>query len=329
MAAHPMWVSGCLGAPDIMELSGAIVKFNVDGTVHLSTATMDIGSGQTTTLCQIGAEELGLPFEAVHMAHGSTDNLPFDSPTHASRVTYSSGNAVKAAAAAAKKRLLEVAAIVMEANAEDLEVKDGKVMVKGVPARAVPVADIVRRAESPYVQISGNGPVPTPLEEKGTIIGTSSLPPQANASPAVAEFVEVEVDTETGQVKVLRAVYAHDLGRVVNPVGAEGQVEGGLAQGIGYALCEEMQFDPDTGACLTSDFLDYKIPTAVEMPRSIESIFIESNETTGPFGAKSLSEMCLIVPAPAIANAIYDAVGVRIRSLPITPQKILEALGTL
>lgn len=329
MAAHPLWVSGCLGAPGIMELSGAIVKFNVDGTAHLSTATMDIGSGQTTTLCQIAAEELGLPFESVHMAHGSTDNLPFDSPTHASRVTYSSGNAVKAAAAAAKKRLLEVAASMMEANAEDLEVKDGKVMVKGVPARAVPVANIVKRAESPYIQISENGPAPTPLGEKGTIIGTSSLPPQANASPAVAEFVEVEVDTETGQVKVLRVVYAHDLGRVVNPAGAEGQVEGGLAQGIGYALCEEMQFDPDTGACLTSDFLDYKIPTAVEMPSSIESIFIESNETTGPFGAKSLAEACLIVPAPAIANAIYDAVGVRIRSLPITPQKILEALGTL
>ncbi|MCL4182126.1 MAG: molybdopterin-dependent oxidoreductase [Burkholderiaceae bacterium] len=329
MAAHPLWVSGCLGGPDIMELSGAIVKFNIDGTANLSTATMDIGSGQTTTLCQIAAEELGLPFDAVQMAHGSTDNLPFDSPTHASRVTYSSGNAVKAAAAAAKKRLLEVAAIVMEANAEDLEVKDGKVLVKGVPARAVPVADIVRRAESPWMVISDKGPVPTPFEEKGTIIGTSSMPPQANASPAVAEFVEVEVDTETGQVQVLRVVYAHDLGRVVNPVGAQGQVEGGLAQGIGYALCEEMQFDPDTGACLTSDFLDYKIPTAVEMPRSIESIFIESNEITGPFGAKSLSEACLIVPAPAIANAIYDAVGVRINNLPITPQKILAALGTL
>ena len=291
---------------------------------------MDIGSGQTTTLCQIAAEELGLPFEAVHMAQGSTDNLPFDSPTHASRVTYSSGNAVMAAAAAAKKRLLEVAAIVMEANVEDLEVKDGKVRVKGVPARAVPVADVVKRAESPYIMLSPQGqPVTTTIEEKGTIIGTSATPPKANASPAVAEFVEVEVDTETGQVKVLRVVYAHDLGRVVNPAGAEGQVEGGLAQGIGFALLEEMQFDPDTGACLTSDFLDYKIPTAVEMPSSIESIFIESNEITGPFGAKGLAESCLIVPAPAIANAIYDAVGVRIRSLPITPQRILEALGSL
>jgi len=141
--------------------------------------------------------------------------------------------------------------------------------------------------------------------------------------------VEVEVDTETGQVQVLRAVYAHDLGRVVNPAAAEGQVEGGLQQGIGFALMENMLFDPRTGACLTSDFLDYKMPTAVEMPRQIESIFIESGEPTGPFGAKSLAEACLIVPAPAIANAIYNAIGVRIRSLPITPEKILAALGKL
>jgi xanthine dehydrogenase molybdenum-binding subunit len=128
---------------------------------------------------------------------------------------------------------------------------------------------------------------------------------------------------------VLKVVYAHDIGRVFHPKSAQGQVEGGFQQGMGYALMENIQFDQDTGACLSGDFLDYKIPTAVEMPREIESIFIESNEPTGPFGAKSLSELCVIVPAPAIANAIYNAIGVRVRELPITPEKILQALGKL
>ena len=160
-------------------------------------------------------------------------------------------------------------------------------------------------------------------------MGVSSLAPKANPSPVSVEFVEVEVDTETGHVEVLRVVFAHDLGRLIHPKGAEGQVEGGFQQGMGYALMENLQFDPDSGTCLTGDFLDYKIPTALEMPRDIQSIFIESNEPTGPFGAKSLSEPCITVPAPAIANAIYNAIGVRIRDLPITPEKILRALGRI
>ena len=160
-------------------------------------------------------------------------------------------------------------------------------------------------------------------------MGIASLAPTGNPSPVSAEFVEVEVDTETGVVRVLRVVYAHDIGRLIHPAGAEGQVEGGFQQGMGYALMENLQFDADSGTCLTGDFLDYKIPTAMEMPRDIQSIFIESNEPTGPFGAKSLSEPCITVPAPAIANAIYNAIGVRIRELPITPEKILVALGKL
>jgi xanthine dehydrogenase molybdenum-binding subunit len=177
--------------------------------------------------------------------------------------------------------------------------------------------------------VGAKGPAPTTIEEKGTIIGLSSAAPPSNPSPATAEFVEVEVDTETGEVQVLRVVFAHDIGRVINPAAAEGQVEGGFQQGMGYALTEHLQFDPETGACLTPDFLDYKMATAVEMPRSIESIFIESDEPSGPFGAKSLSEPCVIVPAPAIANAIFNAVGVRVRDLPITPEKILAGLGKL
>ena len=142
-------------------------------------------------------------------------------------------------------------------------------------------------------------------------------------------YIKVDVNTDTGEVKVVKAVYAHDIGKVVNPAGAEGQVEGGLQQAIGYTLMEHTQFDSETGSCLTSDFLDYKMATAVEMPSEIDCIFIESDDPDGPFGAKSLSECCLIAPPGAIANAIYNATGARVRDLPITPEKVLRALGKL
>jgi len=328
-ACHPLWVSGCVGFPDIYEHSGAVVKLNRDGTATIVSACMDIGSGQTTMLTQVVAEELGIAAEKVKLAYADTDTAPFDAPTHASRATYSAGTATKAAAVEVKKRLFQAAAAVMEANAEDLVLQDGKVMVKGDPKSAVPMTEIIERAESPFIQMTDQGPAPTTIAEKGSIIGAVSMAPPSNPSPCAAEFVEVEVDTDTGEVKVLRVVYAHDIGRVLHPKSAEGQVEGGFQQGMGYALMENIQFDQETGACLSGDFLDYKIPTAVEMPRTIESIFIESNEPTGPFGAKSLSELCTIVPAAAIANAVYNATGVRIRELPITPEKILRALGKL
>jgi xanthine dehydrogenase molybdenum-binding subunit len=328
IGCQPVWVSGCIGFPDIYEHSGAIITLNRDGTANLATATVDMGSGQNTTLVQIAAEELGLRADQVRITYSDTETVPVDAPSHASRVTYSSGNAVQAAAADAKRRLLKVAAIMLEENTGNLQVRDGYVRVTDSD-RKLSIAEVVERAESPFVQMTAEGPVPTTIEEKGTIIGVSSMAPPTNPSPSSVEFVEVEVDTETGDVKVLQVVFAHDIGKVINPSAAEGQVEGGFQQGMGFALTEEIQFDEETGACLTGDFLDYKIPTAVEMPPVIESIFIESDEPTGPFGAKSLSEPCVSVPAPAIANAIYNAVGVRVRDLPITPEKILAGLGKL
>lgn len=328
LGCQALWVSGCMGFPDIYEHSGAIIKLNPDGTANLSNATVDMGSGQITTLCQIAAEELGLRADQVRMTYADSETVPFDAPSHASRVTYSAGTAVKAAAANAKQRVLEVAAVMLEEGVDNLEVRDGHVHVKG-SERKLSIAEVATRAESPFVQMTAEGPKPTTIGEKGTILGVSSMAPPSNPSPASVEFVEVEVDTETGEVSILRVVFAHDIGKVINPSAAEGQVEGGFQQGMGYALMENIQFDQETGACLTSDFLDYKMPTAVEMNFPIESIFIESDEPTGPFGAKSLSEPCTTVPAPAIANAIYNAVGVRIRELPITPEKILAALGKL
>ena len=329
LACQPFWPSGCLGFPDIYEHSGAIVKLNRDGSADLSTACVDLGSGQSTVLCQIAAEELGLDMEKVQITYADTDTVPFDAPVHASRATYSAGNAVKAVALSAKQRLVEVAAVLLEAQVEDLEVGEGKVYVQGSADAGVSIEEVVTRAESPFLQMTDQGPKPTTIAEKGTIIGMSSMAPPSNPSPASVQFVEVEVDTETGQVDVQRVVFAHDIGKVVHPHGAEGQVEGGFQQGMGYALMEHLAFDEESGACVASDFLDYKIPTAVEMPSEIDCLFIESDEPTGPFGAKSLSEPCVVVPAPAIANAIYNACGARVRELPITPEKILKALGKI
>jgi xanthine dehydrogenase molybdenum-binding subunit len=328
-ACHPLWVSGCVGFPDIYEHSGATVKLNRDGTADVVSACVDLGSGQITMLSQVVAEELGLKIEDVKIVYADTDTAPFDAPTHASRATYSAGLATKAAAVETKKRLFKAAAAVMEANADDLILENGMVMVKGAPDSAVPMVDIIARAESPFIQVTDEGPQPTTIAEKGTIIGTSSMAPPTNPSPVGAQFIELEVDTETGEVEILRVVHSTDVGQVIHPNSAEGQVEGGFQQGLGYALMENLQFDQETGACLSADFLDYKIPTAMEMPSKIESIFIDSNEPSGPYGAKSMSEMCLIVPAAAIANAVYNAIGVRITDLPITPEKVLRALGKL
>ena len=328
-ACQPLWVSGCVGFPDIYEHSGAIVKLNVDGTVNLAIATVDMGCGQNTVLSQIAAEELGVPLSAVKVSYADTDTVPFDAPSHASRVTYSTGNAVKAAAGSAKKRVFEVAGGLLNVAPGDLELLNSRVQVKGSPENGLSLQDVVKRAESPCVNMVADGMQRTPLEEKGTIMGFASLAPTSNPSPAAVQFVEVEVDTETGEVKVLRVVYAHDIGKVINPPGAEGQVEGGFQQGLGYALMENLVFDQSSGACLSADFLNYKMPTAMEMPADIKCVFVESEEPSGPFGAKSLAEPCLIVPAPAIANAIYNAIGVRVRELPITPEKILAGLGKL
>ena len=330
LGSVPTWTSNCVAQPDLYEHSGAIVKLNPDGTANIAVGAVDIGCGQNTVYCQIVAEELGIPMEQVSMSNVDTSNVPFDAPIHASRGTNAVGNTVKAAAAEAKKHLLEVAATMMEASVDDLEVVKGMVQVRGSSAAAVSVADVAKRADSPLVVASKDeGPQMTSTPYRGTIIGSVTMNPTFSPIPASAMYVEVEVDTETGEVHVERVVFAHDIGRVINPLGAEGQVEGGIQQGIGYALMEHTQFDPTTGVCLNGDFLDYKMPTPVEMPSKIESIFIESMEESGPFGAKSLSECCLIAPAGAIANAVYNAIGVRIRDLPITPEKVLAALGKI
>jgi xanthine dehydrogenase molybdenum-binding subunit len=329
MAAQPMWVSGCNGFPDYYEQSGAAVKLGADGTASVSIGTIDVGGGQTTVLTQIVAEEIGIPAGSVQLTSADTNTVPFEPPTHASRTTYSAGIAARAAATTVRRTLLESASQLVGGPASRLTIRDGRIFDPEVPERSVSVADIVRLSEAPATQVVPDGIQKNPLNNRGSIMAVSTVVPPSNPSPASAEFVEVEVDTDTGEVRVIRVLFVHDIGRVIHPMAAEGQVEGGFQQGMGYALMENLLFDNSSGECLAGDFFDYKMPTAVEMPAQIESIFIESNEPTGPFGAKSLASSCVIVPAPAIANAISNAIGVRIRDLPITPEKILAALGKL
>ncbi|MBI2875920.1 MAG: molybdopterin-dependent oxidoreductase [Candidatus Tectomicrobia bacterium] len=299
------------GVPFIKEQSSAFVKLNEDGTVTLIVGTTDLGTGSNTTLVQIVAEELGVRFEDVHLSGGDTDLTPLDLGSYGSRVAYVAGNAVQRAAADARGQLLRRAASMMEADPEELEVRQGTVRVKGAPHRWVTVSEVAMHALSTF-----------PVE---VILGKASFEP-SQAPPFAAQFAEVEVDTETGQVRVLRLVAVHDVGLALNPTIVEGQIEGALHHGIGYALTERMAVED--GVVLNPSLADYKLLTALDMP-SVEALFVESLDPTGPFGAKGVGEPGLVATAPAIANAIYHAVGVRIRSLPITPEKVLRALKGL
>ncbi|MCL5959883.1 MAG: molybdopterin-dependent oxidoreductase [Chloroflexi bacterium] len=304
--------------------SAAFLKINEDGTVLVLTGAIEIGGGQQTILAQIAAEELGVPLEHIGMVMGDTDATAYDWATVASRTTYNVGNAVKIAATDAKKQLLEMAAERLEARVEDLEIVDAIISVKGAPDRGVSVREVSFDAH---------------YHKGGPILGRGSFyPEEPSRDPSImagvatalwpthiygTQVAEVEVDRDTGQVKVVNMVAAHDVGTAINPLNIEGQIEGGLTIGLGYALSEEILFDG--GKTLNPSLIDYKLPTAADVP-PIEPIIVEDYDPTGPFGAKGVGEPGLVATAPAIANAVYRAVGVRIKDLPITPEKVLRAL---
>lgn len=304
--------------------SSAVIKINEDGKATIFSGEGEIGQGAFTVLSQIAAEELGVPIKDVEISVADTDSTTYCHGAYASRVTYIAGNAVKAASADAKKQLFKIASEMLEADPDDLVSKDAKIFVKGNPSKAVTVSDVARGClyREGGFPIIGKGAwdPPTELETKDTMDGNSS-----GAYSFGTQMCQVEVDPETGKVKVLNFVAAHDSGKVINPMLAEGQIEGALQQGIGYALCEEMAFED--GKVMNPNFADYKILAADDMPEKIKVQFVETcMEPTGPFGAKGLGEPGLVPTSPAIANAIYNAIGVRIKSLPMTPEKILNAI---
>ena len=301
--------------------SSATIKINEDGKVLILSGEGECGQGVHTAMCQIAAEELGVPVEDVEISRADTDLTTFCLGAFASRLTYVSGNAVKNAATNVKQQLFEQAAEMLEANAVDLVARDGKIFVKGAEGKSLTVSDVARARLFRH-----NG---APIVGSGSFDADSVLPDSTrfgNESGAYnygVQAARVHVDPETGQVKVLQMVVASDCGTVIYPIGAEGQVEGGLAQGLGYALTEGLQIDE--GRPINPNFSDYRIPSMRDMP-PLQHAFADSYEPTGPFGAKGLGELNMDPTAAVINNAIFDAVGVRVKTLPITPEKILRAL---
>ena len=308
------WGMGCemhgsSAYPGIKEQGNATVRMNEDGTVQLFTGTTGLGTGAHTALAQIVAEELGVRFDDVSVVHGDTDVVPWDIGAFASHTTYMGGRAAQMAAAQVKKELLERAAEGLEVAATDLEMHAGIITVKGSDRRIS-----VRDAIAPKVGLPS-----------AHLISSATYKPTKSYSFA-AHFVEVQVDTETGQIDVLQVVPVHEIGKVIHPVAAEGQIEGGIQQGIGHTLTEDHAVDPATGRSLNAGFVDYKMPLSMDMP-PIRTIILETApDPGGPYGAKGVGEDPIIAIGPAIANAVYDAIGVRFRHYPITPENVLQAL---
>ena len=300
---------------------GTIIKIDDFGTVNVITGATDMGQGADTVIAQIVAEELGVRMEDLFVIHTDTDVCPWDVGAHASRTTFVAGNSALGAAKKVKQLLLEVAAQSMDESPENLDIRDRTVFSKKDPEKKSPLGKILRAAH----YTSGGKMV---MAEHFYDPANENLDKEFKGNLSVTyaygtHGVEVEVDKETGQIKILKYVAAHDVGRAINPMLLEGQVYGGATMGIGYALTERLILQ--NGKVMNPNFLDYKMLTAKDVP-NIEPIVIETNDQFGPFGAKGIGEPGLVPTAPAIANAIYDAVGVRIKELPITPEKVLAAM---
>jgi len=313
--ATAIHVSGLGSAtPPYPEVSNALLKMNQDGTFNLIAAVHDIGQGAKTAIIQIVAEELGVQIGDITLdTQIDTDVCPFDHGAFATRVTYVCGTAAKLAAADAKRQILEIAARKMDARIENLEIRDGKVYLKQNPEKTTSISEIAE-----YIQFHD-------LKDAGTIIGKGSYTAQSNSPNFAAHFAEVEVDLETGEIGILQYVAIHDVGKAINPSGVEGQIQGGVAQGLGYALIEDSMIDLETGKIRNNSFLDYKIFSSLDMPE-LHASFVETMDPYGPFGAKGLGETPLEPAAPAVANAVYNAIGIRMKDLPMTPEKVLALL---
>jgi len=294
-----------------IDMGAAYIKMNEDGSFNLMVGATDLGTGSDTVLAQIAAEVLGTSASAINVYSSDTDLTPFDVGAYASSTTYLTGEAVAKAARDAARQVRSVASRLLAVPAEQITLSDGKA---GAPnGKSVTLAEIGRH--SLYVAAQSQ------------IQGTASHITHKSPPPFSAHFAEVEVDTETGAVRVLKYVAAVDCGTAINPRLAEGQTEGAVLNGISYALCEEFLFDK-RGRLVNDDFNHYKIFSTADLPE-IKTILVPTWEPTGPFGAKSVSEIGINGPIPAIANAVYDATGVRLFKTPFTGENVLKALGKL
>jgi len=318
--AAGFYPSGMSGGGDSSQ---ALVKIQPDGSAVLTVGSCDIGQGCKTVLAQMAAEVLGLDYRLVKVVNSSTDLCPLSMGTFASRVTYVDGNAVILAAQDAKRILLEAAAGLLEAAPEDLVLAEGRISVKGSPDKTKTIGEVAGAATFGMRKL---------IVGLGHYMRDPSHPdPETGACDPFATLAwsatlaEVEVDTETGQVDLLRLVTSYDVGRAINPLLAEGQIQGGAAMGVGAAFSEDLHPYYPSLDFQPTNLGDYAIPTSLDVP-DVESVIHECPSSHGPFGAKGIGEMTANCPAPAIVNAIYDAVGVWIHELPASPERVLRAL---
>lgn len=300
----------------------AIIKLSDEGTVTLITSALDMGQGAHTAMAQIAAEELGVRLEDIDVLSHDTELTPYDLGSWGSRATFMNGNAVLAAARNARRALVDAAAGMLEVDASDILVEESKVWVKGSDEKH-DLSEVVDHTVDEHGEpISGIGRFVDHLPE-GYTIPTAFAKNIPNFSFGT-QAVEIEVDEETGQIFVRKVVAAHETWTTINQTMAEGQLEGSIAQGLGFALMERLVVDSE-GRIVNDRFLDYKIPNIGDMPE-VKAYCVESEGTCGPFGAKGIGEPGLAPTAPATANAVYGAIGVRVDELPMTRERVLEAL---
>lgn len=292
-----------------IDMGSASMKMNEDGSFNLFVGATDIGTGSDTILSQIAAEVLAVPSEKIIVLSSDTDLTPFDVGAYASSTTYISGGAVQKCAQKLKMQIVEAAARILASESAHLRCENGT------------VRDEKTRKKIGYADIALHTMY---SDEQFQIQAGASHTSSVSPPPFIAQFAEVEVDTETGSLKVVKFVSAVDCGQPINPVLVEGQIEGSVVQGLTYALTEDYIFDT-RGKMVNSRFWDYKIFTAPDIPE-IVTIIVPSEEQTGPFGAKSVGEIAINGPAPAVANALFDAIGIRVYNLPITREKVWRIL---
>lgn len=307
--------------------SSAIIKLNEDGTAGLLVSAQDIGQGSDTVMVQIASEVLSIDPSKISIRTGDTEHTPYEWQTVASRITYCAGRAVMAACEDARDQLFEMAQIKLGIYKRDLELRDGYIVSKIYPDRKVSIAELSLGLNMPdgsglFGPVIGRGTfIPPNIRDADKKTGLGDKP--VTFWTYGCNGAEVEVNKETGHVKVRKMVSSFDVGRVINPQLIEGQFEGALVQAMGTALWEDMLMEE--GVCKAPNFVDYKIPTSDDIPE-MELLFIEDPEETGPYGARGVAEPAMVPGAPAIASALYDALGVRIPRMPFTPERVLKAI---
>jgi CO/xanthine dehydrogenase Mo-binding subunit len=305
-----MAVGGWMGG---IEPASAVCRMNADGSLSVILGTVDM-SGTNTALAQIAAAASGLPLDSVQVINADTDAAPYAGASGGSKIIYTVGAAVQRAAEDARRQLLAIAADHMEASADDLEIVDGQVRVRGVPDRAVAVGKLASLA----MQFGG---------KYEPVFGRGATATVTRAPAFAAHLAEVEVDGDTGHARVVHQLVVQDVGRALNPAAIEGQIQGAAAQGAGWALLERLAYDA-SGQLLSATLMDYALPAADQVP-SVETVLVEVPSEAGPFGAKGVGEPPVIAAAAAIANAIADATGHRFTELPITTEAVARALDSV